>query len=97
MHAPPVQVVAFDMRGYGESDKPVGRQHYVIPALASDAAAIVKALGHEKCGQAEPCCLSKKVAMLTLLQQHGTCLHGACIWLLHAALAVAPHSPTAVN
>lgn len=37
-----------DMRGYGESDKPVGREHYIIPTLASDAAKLVKALGHEK-------------------------------------------------
>lgn len=36
------------MRGYGESDKPVGKEHYVIPTLASDAAEVVKALGHDK-------------------------------------------------
>ncbi len=42
------QVVAIDMRGFGESDKPVGREHYVIPTLASDAAEVVKALGHDK-------------------------------------------------
>ena len=36
------------MRGYGESDKPLGREHYVIPTLASDTAEIVKALGHDK-------------------------------------------------
>jgi pimeloyl-ACP methyl ester carboxylesterase len=42
------QVVAVDMRGFGESDKPEGREHYTIPTLASDAAAIVRALGHEK-------------------------------------------------
>ena len=47
-HIPCMQVVAIDMRGYGESEKPVGKQHYVIPKLASDAAAIVKALGHDK-------------------------------------------------
>ena len=36
------------MRGYGESDKPEGRENYTIPVLASDAAGLVKALGHEK-------------------------------------------------
>ncbi|BDA47881.1 Epoxide hydrolase 4 [Coccomyxa sp. Obi] len=43
------EVVAVDMRGYGESDKPEGRENYTIPILASDAAGVVKALGHEKC------------------------------------------------
>ena len=42
------QVVAVDMRGYGESDKPEGRHNYTIPTLASDTAALVKALGHER-------------------------------------------------
>ena len=42
------QVVAIDMRGYGESDKPSGREHYVLPKLAADVAALVKAIGHDK-------------------------------------------------
>ncbi|EIE18291.1 alpha/beta-hydrolase [Coccomyxa subellipsoidea C-169] len=43
------EVVAVDMRGYGESDKPEGRHNYTIPTLASDTAALIKALGHERC------------------------------------------------
>ena len=36
------------MRGFGESDKPVGKHHYALPALASDTAAVVRALGHDR-------------------------------------------------
>jgi pimeloyl-ACP methyl ester carboxylesterase len=42
------RVVAPDMRGYNLSDKPKGIQNYKIEILASDIAALVKALGEEQ-------------------------------------------------
>jgi len=41
-------VVAPDLRGYGESDRPVGWKHYSIRAIAGDVVALVGALGREK-------------------------------------------------
>lgn len=40
-------VVAPDLRGYGDSDKPA--KGYDLPTLAADARAIVHALGRERC------------------------------------------------
>eukprot|EP01137_Pigoraptor_chileana_P025928 Opistho-2@96161 len=42
------RVVAVDMRGYGNSDKPSGIAPYALPTLLRDVAALIKALGHEK-------------------------------------------------
>ena len=42
------------MKGFGESDKPVGKQHYALPVLASDVAAVVRALGHNRCAAFSP-------------------------------------------
>lgn len=41
-------VAAPDLRGYGESDKPPRVADYRIDLLAADAAALVRALGHER-------------------------------------------------
>lgn len=37
--------VAPDLRGYGDSDRPRGRQHYVLDRLVEDVAALFEALG----------------------------------------------------
>ena len=42
------QVVAIDQRGYNKSDKPKGVDQYSLDYLASDVAAVVKALGKNK-------------------------------------------------
>eukprot|EP00877_Chromochloris_zofingiensis_P006577 jgi/Chrzof1/2172/Cz11g04270.t1 len=42
-------VVAVDMRGYNDSDKPVGRDQYRLSTLASDIKELVGALGHKTC------------------------------------------------
>jgi epoxide hydrolase 4 len=41
-------VVAPDLRGYGESDRPVGVQHYSIGAITGDVVALIHALGRER-------------------------------------------------
>lgn len=41
-------VVAFDMRGYGDSEKPVGKENYVMKLLVGDIVNLVKELGREK-------------------------------------------------
>ena len=45
-------VVALDLRGYGESDKPMGVESYRIEALVADVPAIVGALGFKECALA---------------------------------------------
>lgn len=45
------RVVAMDLRGYGDSDKPDGGAHheaYAKRAMAGDAIAVMRALGHER-------------------------------------------------
>ena len=42
------QVVAIDLRGYNKSDKPEGVEHYALPKLVGDVAAVVKHFGKEK-------------------------------------------------
>ena len=42
-------VVAFDLRGYGDSEKPKGASNYKIDYLVSDVVGLVKALGKERC------------------------------------------------
>ncbi|MDP4023694.1 alpha/beta hydrolase [Methylobacterium sp. NEAU 140] len=45
------RVVAMDLRGYGDSDKPPGGErhaHYAKRAMAADAAAVMRALGHDR-------------------------------------------------
>ncbi len=46
---PARQCVAVDMRGYNLSDKPPGREAYRIDVMTEDVAALVGALGHERC------------------------------------------------
>lgn len=41
-------VVALDMRGFNESDKPEGIEHYQAHIVASDVAALITQLGFEK-------------------------------------------------
>lgn len=40
--------VAIDMRGYGDSDKPVGTSQYNIDQLADDMREVVRGLGRDK-------------------------------------------------
>ncbi len=40
--------VAPDLRGYGESDRPVGLDHYAIPRIVEDVLAILDAYGRER-------------------------------------------------
>lgn len=40
--------VAPDMRGYNESDKPVGVEHYEVEKLAGDIAGLIRALGRKR-------------------------------------------------
>jgi pimeloyl-ACP methyl ester carboxylesterase len=42
------QVVAVDLRGYNQSDKPEGAANYQMPLLVGDAAAVIAHLGREK-------------------------------------------------
>jgi len=42
-------VVAVDMRGYGESEKPIGREHYRMESLVADIKNLIIALGRERC------------------------------------------------
>lgn len=42
------RVVAPDMRGYNQTDKPEGVSNYAMPTLAKDIAELIKALGEEK-------------------------------------------------
>ena len=41
-------VVAFDLRGYNESDKPKGVDSYRMPRLVEDVAAVISHFGHER-------------------------------------------------
>ena len=43
------KVVALDMRGYGQTDRPQGKENYTIDVLVDDVKEVVSALGHEKC------------------------------------------------
>jgi pimeloyl-ACP methyl ester carboxylesterase len=43
------ECVAVDLRGYGETDKPKGRRHYMMTELCADVPALVRALGRESC------------------------------------------------
>ena len=42
------RVVAPDLRGFGESSRPVGVEHYAIPTLVNDVAELLDALAIEK-------------------------------------------------
>ncbi|ELU02364.1 hypothetical protein CAPTEDRAFT_19638 [Capitella teleta] len=41
--------VAVDMRGYNESDKPIGVENYALDLMAADIKELVEYLGHDKC------------------------------------------------
>ncbi|XP_078264335.1 epoxide hydrolase 4 isoform X2 [Rhinoraja longicauda] len=43
------RVIAVDLRGYGESDAPVGRENYQLDCLITDIKEIVDSLGYKKC------------------------------------------------
>jgi len=43
------KVVALDLRGYGQTDRPQGRENYTIDVLVDDVKEVVSALGYEKC------------------------------------------------
>ena len=43
------RVVAIDTRGYGDSDKPDGLEHYALENLVEDIPALIKALGENIC------------------------------------------------
>jgi len=43
------KVVALDMRGYGQTDRPQGKENYTIDVLVKDVKEVVSALGYEKC------------------------------------------------
>ncbi|XP_073259117.1 epoxide hydrolase 4-like [Porites lutea] len=43
------RVVAVDLRGYGESDSPKGREHYKTSLLVNDIKEIIEALGYTSC------------------------------------------------
>lgn len=43
------RTVAFDMRGYGDSDKPAGLRPYLLPTLVEDVRALIAALGYTRC------------------------------------------------
>lgn len=42
-------VVAVDLRGYNNSDKPPAVSDYAMPKLVADIAALITGLGHDKC------------------------------------------------
>ena len=42
-------VVAIDMRGYGETDRPPNKNDYTIDLLTQDIVELIPALGHSKC------------------------------------------------
>lgn len=52
--SPGLQVVAIDMRGYGESDRPKDRRAYDLSELTSDVSEVIKALGHQECALLSP-------------------------------------------
>lgn len=43
------KVVALDLRGYNESDKPSDPQAYVIQELSKDVEGVIKGLGYDRC------------------------------------------------
>ena len=43
------KVVALDMRGYGQTDRPLGKENYTIEVLVNDVKEVINALGYKKC------------------------------------------------
>lgn len=43
------KVVAVDLRGYNDSDKPSDRSAYALPKLVQDVAEIIQGLGYDRC------------------------------------------------
>ncbi|ALF51628.1 epoxide hydrolase [Nostoc piscinale CENA21] len=43
------QVVALDLRGYNDSEKPKAQSAYIMDEFIKDVAGVIKGLGHEKC------------------------------------------------
>ncbi|WP_427160007.1 alpha/beta fold hydrolase [Aliinostoc sp. HNIBRCY26] len=43
------QVVALDLRGYNDSDKPVNKSAYVMDEFIKDIAEVIQGLGHDSC------------------------------------------------
>jgi pimeloyl-ACP methyl ester carboxylesterase len=46
--APHFTVVAPDLRGYGDSDKPAGWRSYRLPVLTADVLGLIRAFGHDR-------------------------------------------------
>ena len=42
-------MVAIDMRGYGETDRPPNKSDYTIDLLTQDIVELIPALGHSQC------------------------------------------------
>ena len=42
-------MVAIDMRGYGETERPPNKNDYTIDLLTQDIVELIPALGHSKC------------------------------------------------
>ena len=42
-------MVAIDLRGYGETDRPPNKNDYTIDSLAQDIVELIPVLGHNKC------------------------------------------------
>ncbi len=42
-------VVAIDMRGYGQTERPLGKENYTIDVLVQDVKELVNAFGYDKC------------------------------------------------
>jgi pimeloyl-ACP methyl ester carboxylesterase len=43
------KVVAIDLRGYNDSDKPAAKSAYVMPELVADVKGVIQGLGYEQC------------------------------------------------
>ena len=43
------KVVALDLRGYNDSEKPLGKKAYTIPELIKDIKGVIEGLGYENC------------------------------------------------
>lgn len=63
----PDRTVAVDMRGYGDSDKPVGLEDYKMPCLVNDIKEIIEALG------TDTTCVRVRAKNFYLLQRKNLC------------------------
>jgi pimeloyl-ACP methyl ester carboxylesterase len=47
--APNFKVVALDLRGYNDSDKPEDKSAYVMDEFIKDVEGVIKGLGYDRC------------------------------------------------